>query len=121
MATLGTLIYTALKGRFVGQDAYGNKYYEAKSELTAEYKKKRWVIYNGLAEPSKVPPVWHGWLHYSTDALPSETAQTRYGWAKDPQPNLTGTTLAYVPPGHVNRGAKRASTVADYTPWNPEN
>jgi NADH:ubiquinone oxidoreductase subunit len=119
MTTLGTRIYTALKGKLVGQDAYGNKYYEAKSELTAEDKKKRWVIYNGLAEPTKVPPVWHGWLHYTTDALPTETPGVHYAWMKEPQPNLTGTTLAYVPPGHVNRGGQRAHTVADYEPWKP--
>ena len=35
MATLGTRLYTFFKGRPVGQDGYGNKYYEAKSELTA--------------------------------------------------------------------------------------
>lgn len=119
MATIGTRIYTAFKGRQVGKDAYGNKYYEAKSELTSEFKKKRWVIYNGLAEPSKVPPEWHGWLHYTTDALPQPGDAAPYGWIKEPQPNLTGTTLAYVPPGHVNRGGQRAATVADYQAWKP--
>lgn len=119
MATIGTRIYTALKGKFVGEDAYGNKYYEAKAELTAEYKKKRWVIYKGLAEPSKVPPTWHGWLHYTSDVIPSESHGMPYAWIKEAQPNLTGTTLAYIPPGHVNRGGKRAATVADYEPWKP--
>jgi NADH:ubiquinone oxidoreductase subunit len=119
MATIGTRIYTALKGRYVGADAYGNKYYEAKTEKTAEDKKKRWVIYNGLAEPTKVPPTWHGWLHYTTDALPEQTQGVAHAWIKEPQPNLTGTTLAYVPPGHVNRGGQRAHTMADYEPWKP--
>ncbi len=119
MATLGTILYTALKGRFVGQDEYGNKYYEAKSEKTAEHKKKRWVMYNGVAEPSKVPPIWHGWLHYTTDLLPKDAPNVQYAWSKEPQPNLTGTTLAYVPPGHVNRGSQRAHTMADYEPWKP--
>jgi NADH:ubiquinone oxidoreductase subunit len=63
MATLGTRIYTALKGRFIGEDGYGNKYYEAKSELTAEYKKKRWVIYKGLA--------WLAALHHGSLAKPN--------------------------------------------------
>ena len=119
MATIGTRIYTALKGRRIGQDAYGNIYYEAKSEVTAEGKKKRWVIYNGLAEPTKVPPSWHGWLHYTLDITPTDTPPVHYEWVKEAQPNLTGTTLAYVPPGHVNRGGKRAHTVADYEPWKP--
>jgi NADH:ubiquinone oxidoreductase subunit len=119
MTTIGTLLYTFFKGRLLGRDAYGNKYYEAKSEVTAEGKKKRWVIYNGLAEPTKVPPDWHGWLHYTQDAPPTLVPQVRHAWLKEPQPNLTGTTLAYVPPGHVSRGAKRARTVGDYEPWKP--
>ena len=74
MTTLGTWLYTALKGRLQGQDVYGNKYYEARSEKTASGHKKRWVIYNGEVEPSKVPPQWHGWLHYSTDQLPAQAS-----------------------------------------------
>lgn len=119
MATIGTLLYTAFKGRSVGHDAYGNKYYEARSEKAASGHKKRWVIYKGMAEPSKVPPHWHGWLHYTSDIVPGETSAIQYPWMRDPQPNLTGTALAYVPPGHVNRGGDRDSTVADYEPWQP--
>ena len=119
MATIGTLIYTALKGHSVGEDAYGNRYYEARSEVTATGHKKRWVIYKGLAEPTKVPPHWHGWLHYTTDVLPTEQNPLAYTWMKEPLPNLTGTKLAYVPQGHVNRGGERAATVADYEPWKP--
>lgn len=119
MTTLGTLLYTALKGRLVGRDGYGNRYYEARSERTAENKLKRWVIYNGKAEPTKVPPQWHGWLHYTQDLPPTENTLVQYGWMKEPQPNLTGTELAYVPAGHVSRGGKHARTVADYEAWKP--
>jgi NADH:ubiquinone oxidoreductase subunit len=75
-------------------------------------------MYNGLAEPSKVPPVWHGWLHYTSDVIPDKHP-LEYAWQKEAQPNLTGTTLAYVPPGHVSRGGKRAATIADYEAWKP--
>lgn len=119
MATIGTLIYTALKGYSMGQDAYGNRYYEARRERTSAGKKKRWVIYKGLNEPTKVPPEWHGWLHYTTDALPAQKPPVKHSWMKEPLPNLTGTTLAYVPPGHINRGAERAPSVADYQAWKP--
>lgn len=119
MATIGTLIYTAFKGRQVGTDAYGNRYYEARAELTADGHKKRWVVYKGIVEPSKVPPEWHGWLHYTTNDMPTEQAPVHYAWMREPQPNLTGTTLAYVPPGHVNRGGERMASVADYEPWKP--
>ncbi len=119
MATIGTRIYTALKGSFVGEDEYGNRYYEARSEKTADGHKKRWVVYKGLAEPTKVTAHWHGWLHYSTDTVPTKSTSPHYKWEKASQPNLTGTTLAYVPPGHVSRGGQRAPTTADYEAWKP--
>ena len=31
-----------------------------------------WVIYNGYAEASRVPPSWHGWLHHTVDVAPTE-------------------------------------------------
>ena len=30
-------------------------------------RRKRWVIYNGVVEASRVPADWHGWLHYTND------------------------------------------------------
>ena len=45
--TLGTRIQTIFYGKFVGQDSFGNKYYQSKSG-------KRWVIYNGEVEASKM-------------------------------------------------------------------
>lgn len=119
MATIGTRIYTALKGKLVGKDAYGNLYYEARAEKTATGQKKRWVIYQGMPEPSKVPPHWHGWLHYTTDNLPAEAQAKPYSWVQEPQQNMTGTKLAYVPAGHASRGGERSKTVADYEPWKP--
>ncbi len=44
--TLGTRFYTWRKGRPVGEDAFGNRYY---SDAAG---KRRWVIYNGVAEAS---------------------------------------------------------------------
>ena len=119
MTALGTLLYTAFHGKLIGEDAYGNRYFEAISDKTADGHKKRWVIYKGLAEPSKVTPDWHGWLHYTTETPPTEKPPVHYPWMKEPVPNLTGTTLAYVPSGHVNRGGRRQPTVADYDAWKP--
>ena len=54
---VGTYLYTWLRGRQVGADQFGNRYYEHKSKKLANGKLKRWVLYNGLAEASKVPQV----------------------------------------------------------------
>ena len=93
------VIYTWLNGRKVGKDQFGNLYYEHKSEPKAGRKRKRWVIYNGIVEASKVPAEWHAWLHYTAEA-PLSTAN-EFEWQKEHLPNLTGTRYAYRPPGHV--------------------
>lgn len=116
MATIGTQLYTFLKGKLVGTDPFGNKYYTERRAPKGR-RAKRWAVYKGLAEPSKVPPEWHGWLHYTQDA-PLPQAK-RYFWQKEHKPNLTGTTGAYLPPGHLLKGGKRAPATSDYEPWKP--
>ena len=61
--TFGTWLFTKMRGEFVGSDAEGNRYYQDKKTI-AGLRRKRWVIYNGEAEASRVPPEWHGWLHH---------------------------------------------------------
>ena len=68
-ATIGTALFSAMKGDKVGTDAQGNAYYRSKHEDT-DGLDKRWVIYNGANDASRVPPEWHGWLHHSYDELP---------------------------------------------------
>ena len=57
---------------------------------------------------SLVPPGWHGWLTHSREKAPSEDPLPTKRWEKEHQPNLSGTALAYVPPGHERRGGRRA-------------
>ncbi len=120
MATIGTLLYTAFQGKLVGCDKYGNRYYEARREKNSIGRKKRWVVYKGIPEASKVPPEWHGWLHYTTDALPDGKFRPNYKWIKEHLPNLTGTKFAYLPHGHINAGAKRDASTSDYIAWRPQ-
>ncbi len=46
--TLGTQIFTARKGVRVGEDDQGNIFYQTRDA------KRRWVIYNGESEASRV-------------------------------------------------------------------
>ena len=121
--SIGTALFTKLKGTKVGEDEYGNVYYCSSSkegEGIGRYNtERRWVVYKGLAEPSKVPPYWHGWLHHMTDEIPKEKdAELQYSWQKPHLPNLTGTVHAYHPSDSFKRG-KRAKAVGDYEAWNP--
>ena len=117
-STLGTKLFTLMHGRFVGRDEFGNRYFESK-RIRAGERSKRWVMYEGLAEPSKVPASWHGWLHHTIDA-PLQSAGRKYPWQKPHLPNLTGTTGRYLPAGHITKGGSRAPAAADYEPWTPQ-
>lgn len=102
----------------VGEDEIGNRYYISSS---SDYlgKKRRLVIYNGIAEPSKVPPMWHAWLHYLVDEVPLNGKNKGYEWQKPHQPNLTGTKHAYFPKGDKLGEGKRTKVSSDYEPWKP--
>src|SRR5262249_47551399 len=98
-ATFGTLVWTSLYGEFVGEDEFGNRYYRTrggKIDPTLGYE-RRWVIYNGTAEASIVPPSWHGWLHHTVDTPPTQEEVTPRPWWKPHRPNLTGTPAAHRP------------------------
>ena len=120
----GTILYTWIFGKLVGSDEAGNRYYCRCSGYARRRanngREQRWVMYNGEKEASRVPPRWHEWLHHTTDNLPVEKPHQRPGWSKSHLPNLTGTTAAYHPPGHVLSGGKRMHATGDYEPWRPE-
>lgn len=109
----------AKRGKQIGKDGAGNIYYEAPAR--PGYKRpRRWVIYNGREDPSRVPPEWHGWLHYQSDTPPPANGSPyRRKWQKPPSPNLTGTTGRYLPPGHVLNKGERPTFHGDYEAWTP--
>ena len=113
---IGTWLFTRLRGRRIGADSYGNVYYEERRARPG-YRLRRWVAYAGAPEASLVPPEWHAWLHYTTDAPIAE--QTRHPWEKQHLPNATGTPAGYRPPGHDYRGGQRARATGDYEAWTP--
>jgi NADH:ubiquinone oxidoreductase subunit len=80
--------------------------------------KRRWVIYNGEMEASRVSPDWHGWLHFTWDEPPTKAPLKHKAWEKPHQENLTGTEAAYVPPGSIRRVEPVARR--DYEAWQPE-
>ena len=111
-ATLGTLINTWINGVKVGVDENGNRYFRSRDG------RRRWVLYRGIVDASKVPADWHGWLHHNFQTPPQGSLATRR-WEKSHRPNLSGTDGAYYPPGSLKRGARRDRAASDYNPWNP--
>ena len=116
MATLGTLLYTWTKGKLVGTDATGNRYYTERSVAKGR-RTKRWVLFAGKPEASEIPPEWHAWIHYTSDT-PLTAAQPQ-PWQKPHQSNKTGSAEAYLPPGHDLAGGKRDRATGDYEAWQP--
>ena len=117
MTTIGTRLFTLLRGRLVGRDVLGNRYYERRDRRGIR-RNRRWVLYAGADEASSVPAEWWGWLHHSTDGpLPEGVRKT---WQRPFQINLTGTEAGYRPPGHDYEGGHRARAPGDYEAWSPE-
>jgi NADH:ubiquinone oxidoreductase subunit len=94
--TIGTQLWTWRFGELVGKDEQGNQYFRTrggKIDPSLGFE-RRWVIYNGYAEATRVPPSWHGWLHHTVDIPPTEEA--------------------YTP-----ASGRRPAATGDYQPWTP--
>mgnify|MGYP001223405801 FL=1 len=115
---LGTILYTWLYGRLVGEDKFKNKYYSSSSNFL-DLKAKRWVIFKGDIEATKVPPHWHAWLHKSIDKPPLDYKHI-YPWQKDHEQNMTGTSEAYYPKSHpLSKSHEDQSSKDTYETWDP--
>jgi len=108
----GTSIFTARNGNRVGEDAEGNVYYRNSDDT------RRWVIYNGENEATRVSPEWHGWLHHTWDEPPTDKPLVRKDWEQPHLANMTGTTAAYAPAGSLRSAAPAERR--DYEAWTPE-
>lgn len=105
-------------GKLVGQDAEGNRYYVQRSGVGPLGVPRRLVVYKNYAEASKIPPEWHGWMHYTVDTPPDSNYRPR-PWQKPHRENLTGTAGAYRPTGSLLSTGKRQASASDYEPWKP--
>ena len=106
--TIGTKIYTIFFGKFVGKDSFGNRYYESK-------KGKRWVIYAGEIDASKIPVEWYSWIHFTPNKIEKKHNLDKYDWQKPHKHNLTGTDKSYYP------YKKEDAIKKKYKAWKKEN
>ena len=113
--TVGTKVYTFFKGKKVGEDYFGNFYYESKD------KKNRWCIYSSESEASKISPEWNSWLRFISVASPKDN-NTTHKWQKLFDGNLTGLDSAYKPHLVRTSGSEEdlESYKSDYKAWKPE-
>ena len=107
--TVGTFIYTIFFGKFIGSDEFGNKYYENKRN------NKRWVIYKGEINASKITSEWYSWMHNISKESPLEKKTTKYSWQKPHKDNKTGSIESYKP----NKISKKGKDFKKYESWKP--
>lgn len=108
-------LFTRLSGCKVGEDEAGNVYFQKKGDPA-----KRWVIYSGSNDSSRVPPGWNAWLRGSIEGLPDEALPPRRKFERKPKPNLTGTMQAFRPDGSLSGNRSRPASTGDYQPWMPD-
>lgn len=116
-STIGAQLATWRGGKLVGRDAQGNTYYHSPKNT-----KKRWVLYKGIIEPTRIPVAWHIWLHNMNEQSPAELGEESamvYRWQKIRSPNVTGTRWAYYPQGSLLKTGNGVSNKSNYKLWNP--
>lgn len=114
-ATVGTSWFTRRHGQQVGHDDSGNLYFQHKSDP-----RRRWVIYAGANDGSRVPPGWQSWLRGTIDEIPEKALPPRRRFEQPPVANLTGSDLAWRPSGSLRAQGVRPATTGDYSAWTPD-
>ena len=114
-ASWGTSIFSRRNGEEVGRDEAGNIYFKHRKDPA-----RRWVIYSGANDSSRVPPGWNAWLRGTIDGLPEAALPARRRFERAPEPNLTGTMAAFRPEGSLAAKGVRPAATGDYQPWTPD-
>jgi len=114
-ASWGTVLFSRRNGREAGRDLAGNLYFQHKQNPS-----RRWVLYHGANDASRVPPEWQAWLRGTIDDLPEKALPPIRHFQRPPTPNLTGTIAAFRPDGALGSGKARPASTGDYEPWIPE-
>lgn len=70
---IATWLFTRFKGRQVGTDAVGNRYFIEREPHSPGSKPRRWVLYPGAANAASVPDGWQAWLRHGRDGAVAET------------------------------------------------
>lgn len=114
-ASWGTSLFSRRHGQEAGRDEAGNVYFRHAKDPA-----RRWVIYAGANDSSRVPPGWNAWLRGTIDRVPDKALPPRRPFEQPPQANLTGSDQAWRPAGSIRAGGNRAAATGDYSAWTPD-
>ena len=90
--SIGTIIYSLLNGKKVGEDNQGNKFYIHKKN-----NKKKWVLYKKQIDPTNLEVEWQLWLTKADIGEETIINKQSFKWQKSKKANLTGTIDSYHP------------------------
>ena len=74
-ATWGTWFYGLRDKARSARMRMGNVYYEGGRDTAGN--PRRWVIYQGSNDASRVPPEWFSWLHHQVAQVPERSLPVR--------------------------------------------
>ncbi len=114
-ASWSTSLFSRRHGAEAGRDDEGNVYFAHRKDPA-----RRWVIYAGANDSSRVPPGWNAWLRGTIDDVPDKALPPRRTFERPPEANLTGSDQAWRPAGSIRTGGKRAAATGDYSAWTPD-
>ena len=104
--TWGTRLFTWRKGKRVGEDEFGNRYFSAE-RLRPTWRAGALGHYQEPVRSLPGAARWHGWLHHTVDELPTSVPYQPKPWQKPHQMNMTGTAAASRPEGSIIGAATR--------------
>ena len=96
----------------IGTDQIGNSYFESRRKDHIG-RKRRFVVYKGIPEPTKIPSEWYSWLHHLTNLIPGPNNNS-YNWQKIRESNKTGLNSSDTPP--IISWTKKCN----YVKWQPK-
>ena len=101
-ATTGTALSAGGTAARSASDALGNVYFEGKKGG------RRWVMYAGSNDVSRVPPEWYAWLTRQIDDVPDKALPPppKFLKAGDAQPHRHGRRLSPVRRARARRPAR---------------
>ena len=113
--SIGTILYSLLNGKKVGEDIQGNKFFIHKKN-----KKKRWVLYNKQIDPTSLEVEWQVWLTKTDENQEIIINKQSFKWQKNKKANLTGTKDSYHPANYSNKEKIYLDKKNKNSVWKPD-
>ena len=112
---IGTILYSFLNGKKVGEDNQGNRFFIHKKN-----NKKRWVLYNKKIDPTNLEIKWQIWLTENDKNKDIIINDLNYKWQKNKKANLTGTFESYHPANHSEKEKMYSNEKNKNSVWKPD-